>query len=146
LADETSEAYVERMCGYVTLYAAIVQTVDVHGPSGLHRGVRNPFTPDEAWGWLARIVNGPQRSITPDIVHAFLDIAGYELSRLFGSNFASLLASLQTVVVRHASKDARPGAKSRIDGYIDDYVRAGHRVPKPPAGKVLPVSDAENQA
>jgi hypothetical protein len=146
LPDESPDAYVERMCGYVALFGAILQTADVYSPAGSRRDMRNPFPLADGWAWLARVVNGPQRSITPDIVHAFLDVAGYELSRQFGSRFASLLASVQAVCVHHASKDARAGAKARIDGFVEDYIKFGHSIPKPPPGKILPQSDAENLA
>lgn len=145
LVDENTEAYVERMCGYVSLYAAVLQTTEVLGPHG-KTSAQNPFPPSDAWAWLARAVNGPQRSVTPDIVHAFLDIAGFEMSRIYGSNFGRLLASVQEVCVRHASKSARPGAKSRISGFVEDFFKAGCTVREAPPGKYLPASDAENVA
>jgi GLE1-like protein len=146
LADESAEAYVERMCGYVSLYAAVVQTVVVLGPRGGVSGLKNPFAITDAWSWLARVINSPQRSITPDIVIAFLEIAGYEISRQYGSMFRKLVASLSEVCVHHAAQTARPGAKSRIAGFVDDYVKSGYRIEVVPTGKVLPASDAENIA
>jgi hypothetical protein len=142
--DEKPDAYVERMCGYVSSYAAVVQTVEVYGPGG-RTTMQNPFPREDAWGWLARIVNGPQRGVTPDIVCAFLDIAGFELARMYGAHFRALLASVRDVCVNHAAKNSRPGARSRIVGYVEDYERSGGRILEAPSGKVLPVRDSENR-
>jgi GLE1-like protein len=147
LPDEAADAYIERMCGYVSLYAAILQTVGVLGPRGLVIEMNNPFSLADAWTWLAKIINSKkQRPIMPDVVMAFLDISGFEMSRKWKTAFAPMVLSLVQSCVDNAAKGARPGAKSRIVVYVEDFTRSGNKVIKPPAGKVLPASDAENAA
>lgn len=145
LPDETADAYVERMCGYVRLFAAILQTDTLY--HNLQHGTaaaKNPFSPELGWSWLARIANQEQRSITPDIVHTFLSVAGFRLAKVYGNHFAALLNSVHEACVRRAAKSARPGAVSRLDMYISEFFRSNN-VLQPPEGRDLPAADAENQ-
>ncbi|KAI8899894.1 GLE1-like protein-domain-containing protein [Globomyces pollinis-pini] len=68
---ETELQYNERMCGIVSLYAAIIQTKVPNIP--------NPFGIQHAWTWLARILNMKPRKLTPQLIYTFLEITGNAL-------------------------------------------------------------------
>lgn len=143
LKDEKEGEYVERMCGYISCYAAVLQTTEVYSATGRSQ-LENPFKLQEAGQWLARVIERPEPSITPDIVVAFLSIAGYELARYFKTEFGPFLDNIQRNCVAGAGKSTRPGPLSRLAVFVDEYKRAGGRVPKMPVGKALPVRDFEN--
>lgn len=122
--DESAESYIERMSGCVGLLAAVLQIDNVITPNGA-RGVPNPFPLDLAWTWLARIVNKDQRAITPCLVIAFLEYAGYNMGIRYRRQFAKLMASIQRTAVMGASSKAPKDAVSRLDEFIVEYIKAG---------------------
>ncbi|CAN8066625.1 unnamed protein product [Agarophyton chilense] len=141
--DEDSESYLERMCGCINLFAAVVQTEDVYTAQRAS-GVRNPFPLSWVWCILARLCNKEQRSITPSIVYAFLEIAGFRLSQEYGSQFKKLMYSISEAVVKRAIKSAPRGPTTRLEIFVEDFQRGGFVVRTPPEGRRLPRSDAEN--
>lgn len=140
---ETPESYMERSCGCVSLFAAVLQTDKVLGPAERWRSAFNPFTLDIGWTWLARIANREQRAITPAITFAFLEIAGYAMSEMYRLQFTKLIAMVQQAVILKAVKAAPPGPTSRMDSLLDDFISAGCTFPNPPEGRELPAKDME---
>jgi len=132
---EKSEGYMERACGCVSLFAAVIQTGPTYG--------NNAFSLDDGWKWLARIVNGKQSSITPAIVYAMLETAGYSMSNRYRRQFAKLMAMIQKVVVLGAVKSAPNGPTNRLDAFIEEYVSNGCSISKQPEGRNLPATDAQ---
>ncbi|CDF34371.1 unnamed protein product [Chondrus crispus] len=140
---ESAESYLERSCGCVSLFAAVLQTEKIYGPAQRIPGVSNPFSLDIGWTWLARIANKEQHAITPAITIAFLEVAGYYMSQRYRKQFAKLIAMVQRAVVLKAAKSAPPGPSSRLDTLLEDFIRAGCTFPKPPHGRELPAKDLE---
>lgn len=141
--EETAESYLERMCGCVTLFAAVLQTEHLYAGRQSTPGMTNPFSLDQGWSWLARIVNSEQRSLTPAVVFAFLEIAGYAMAKRYRRQFAKLMAMVQQAVVLGAVKTAPKGPTSRLDIFIEEFISAGCTITNAPEGRVLPASDAE---
>ncbi|PXF42568.1 Nucleoporin GLE1 [Gracilariopsis chorda] len=141
--DEDSESYLERMCGCMNLFGAVVQTEGVYTANN-SSGARNPFP--LSWGWcvLARLCNKEQRSITPSIVYALLEVAGYRLSKEYGMQFKKLMLSVHEAVVKRAVKSAPKGPTTRLQILIEEFQQAGFVIRTPPEGRILPRSDAEN--
>lgn len=81
---ENEETYMERMAGFVSLYAAFLQMPGEH-PHGLDKG----------WRWLARVLNQPPCYATGTMLLAFLDIAGYEMSNRYKRQFAKLIKMIE---------------------------------------------------
>lgn len=140
---ETPESYMERSCGCVGLFAAVLQTEQVLGQAHPQANVLNPFSLDLGWTWLARIANREQRTITPAVTYAFLEVAGYRMSKTYLRQFAKLMASIQQAVMLKAARTAPRGSVSRIGTLIDEFVASGCVFEKPPEGSVLPAKDME---
>ena len=64
---ESESQYMENMCGIVALYASIIQM----------KLVPNTYSMNRGWTWIARLLNMKPRTITPLLLHTFLDIAGF---------------------------------------------------------------------
>lgn len=140
---ETPEGYMERSCGCISLFAAVIHTNKVIGlPQGGSK-VANPFSLDLGWTWLARIANRAQRAITPAVTFAFLEIAGHAMSKKYKRQFVKLMASVQKIVVLKAIRQAPKGSISRMDTLIDEFLTGGCVFPKPPEGSELPEKDME---
>ncbi|CAH9132132.1 unnamed protein product [Cuscuta epithymum] len=81
---ETDSSYLNRLCAYMKLYWAIVQT-EVEGFQNMH-GHR------EGWAWLARLLNAvPANVYTVVALNAFLEVAGFGLHRRYKHHFEKLL-------------------------------------------------------
>ncbi|CAH9087850.1 unnamed protein product [Cuscuta europaea] len=81
---ETDSSYLKRLCAYMKLYGAIVQT-EVEGFQNMH-GHR------EGWAWLARLLNAvPANLYTAAALKAFLEVAGFGLHRRYKHHFEKLL-------------------------------------------------------
>lgn len=141
--EETPESYMERSCGCISLFAAVLQTDKLLGPAQRWQNVSNPFSLDIGWTWLARMANREQRAITPAITFAFLEIAGYSMSRKYRRQFSKMMAIVQQAVVLNAAKSAPPGPTSRMDAMLEDFISAGCVFPTPPDGRELPAKDME---
>lgn len=139
--EETPDSYMERSCGCISLFAAVLQTDCVLGHSW--EKIPNPFSLDIGWTWLARIANREQRTITPAITFAFLEIAGYSMSVRYKKQFTKLMAMVQQVVVMKALKAAPKGPTSRMDTMVEEFIADGCAFSEPPKGKTLPEKDFE---
>ncbi|KAL2919514.1 hypothetical protein HK105_201161 [Polyrhizophydium stewartii] len=86
---ETEIQYGERMCGILSLYAAIVQTKSVPNNYGISNG----------WTWIARILNMKPRRITPLLLHTFLEVAGHELLKTYPRQAPKLIRYMVQVAI-----------------------------------------------
>eukprot|EP00871_Galdieria_phlegrea_P002767 jgi/Galph1/3491/GphlegSOOS_G2138.1 len=133
---ETVDRFFERMSGYISLFAAVLQTQ-------LPSLAINLFGLESAWTWLARVLNMKPRRFTAFILISFLDIAGYALWRKYSKQFDKMLRLIHDYVLPHLPKTTSPGPTARLQSYIVDYFT--NRTIKEPQGRQLPVADAENE-
>ncbi|CAH9107851.1 unnamed protein product [Cuscuta epithymum] len=100
---ETDSSYLNRLCAYMKLYGAIVQT-EVEGFQNMH-GHR------EGWAWLARLLNAvPANVYTAAALNAFLEVAGFGLHRRYKHHFEKLL----NILTRDFLKALDEGLQSHI--------------------------------
>mmetsp|Transcript_7071 Transcript_7071/g.12683 ORF Transcript_7071/g.12683 Transcript_7071/m.12683 type:complete len:619 (-) Transcript_7071:1627-3483(-) len=137
--DEKIESYYERMCGYISLFAALVQT---ELPIELGIG-ENPCGIDYGWKWIARICNMKPRNMTCMMLASFLEICGYQLWKSYGFQYQKLMKYVHQNVLQNVPSTAPPGPTSRLKSMLEDYFNSGKM--DPPVGKYLPVNDAENE-
>jgi nucleoporin GLE1 len=116
---ETEESYHERMAGIISLYAAFLQSPHPQHPHGIKF----------AWQWLATILNRPPRRITPVILIAFLQIAGYTLWNSYRRQFAKILRFIKSDYL-HRLPEGCVGARTRLELYIEDFEKQQH-IPLP---------------
>ncbi|KAG9456825.1 hypothetical protein H6P81_001333 [Aristolochia fimbriata] len=82
---QTRDMYLEKVEGYMTLYAALVQT-EING-------VRNFHGLSEGWAWIARFLNTiPASSSSAVALLAFLKMAGFALFRKYKAQFKKILS------------------------------------------------------
>ncbi|CAH9083655.1 unnamed protein product [Cuscuta epithymum] len=100
---ETDSSYLHRLCAFMKLYGAIVQT-EVEGFQNMH-GHR------EGWAWLARLLNAvPANLYTAAALKAFLEVAGFVLHRKYKHHFEKLL----NILTRDFLKALDEGLQSHI--------------------------------
>jgi len=123
---EDDASYYARMEGAVRLYATIIQTPPRVGTSvyGVAQG----------WVWLARIANMPPVAITATILRVFLEIAGYEMLRVYKKQFHKLLLYFLRVFVPRCPV-TRPADHDRLVKFLETYART--RRLEPPVGRDL---------
>ena len=126
--EEEGTSYVERMTGYLALYAACLQM--------------GTFGTERAWKWFKTMVEGRAGKVSAPLLATFLDVAGYEMARFFGDKFSQLLRVMVDKMGPGKIKNAKPGPASRLQKWCEAYGRGQIEFPK---GKDLPVSDAENR-
>ncbi|KAA8497138.1 Nucleoporin GLE1 [Porphyridium purpureum] len=134
---EKVESYHERMGGYVTLYAALVQTQNAEslgiGP--------NPYGIEHGWMWLARTVNMKPRNVSCLVLISFLEICGYRLFREYGRQFEKLMRLVHKSYLPAVPDSAPAGPRTRLAIYVSEFLTSCQLpVPK---GSVLPEKDAE---
>jgi len=137
---ESVEIYQKRMCGYVSLYAALVQT---ELPESLGIGA-NPYGIEHGWRWLARVANMKPRNLTCMAIDAFLDIAAFSLSSRYGRQFHKLMQALLDNVLPTVPSKAPPGPTSRLETFLKEILEK--RAVDAPKGKFMPYADSENVA
>eukprot|EP00890_Picochlorum_soloecismus_P006456 jgi/Picsp_1/6811/NSC_04150-R1_protein len=125
---EAEEEYVNRLQGYVRLYAAILQSdKSVDG-----------FGPGACWTYAAHLLNAlPACRYSACALDAFLSIAGYKMFLSFKSQFLKLMAYTKDIFLQELSAVADATAvATRLHSYIDmqDY----RRIPK---GRNMPLRD-----
>lgn len=120
---ETDEAYFERMSGYLYLYSAITCVPVNNHPHGI----------EEAWTWLARVLNMPPRRATAHVLLAVLKNTGYSLVRTYGVQFRKLLGFIKSGYGAQLPADTPTdrAAKARLEIYISDYESANGQIAAP---------------
>ena len=125
---EAEEEYVNRLQGYVRLYAAILQSdKSVDG-----------FGAGACWTYAAHLLNAlPACRYSACALDAFLSIAGYKMFISFKSQFIKLTKYIKEIFLQElrAVRDANAVA-TRLDSYIDS--QEYQRIPK---GRNMPLRD-----
>ncbi|KAI8927632.1 GLE1-like protein-domain-containing protein [Entophlyctis helioformis] len=109
---ETDVQYEERMCGILSLYAAIVQTDNIPNSYGIAHG----------WTWIARILNLKPRKITPLLIHTFLDVAGHALFTTYKSQAWKLAMYIANVSLPIMPPSAN-ASTTRLKLYLEEQVK-----------------------
>ncbi|EGF78345.1 hypothetical protein BATDEDRAFT_26953 [Batrachochytrium dendrobatidis JAM81] len=86
---ETEIQYGERMCGILSLYAAMIQTTTVKNNHGIENG----------WKWMARILNMKPRRITPLLIHTFLEISGHSLVKTYNRQVLKMVRYIVQILI-----------------------------------------------
>ncbi|KAG2185823.1 hypothetical protein INT43_002260 [Umbelopsis isabellina] len=117
---EDSVQYKEHMCGLISLWGAIVQTVPEPGVG------ENPYPIWRGWTWIARLCNIPPRAITPALINAFLEIAGTRMLATYPRQFHKVLRLIleQYLPLLAGDKDA-VAAATRLSSYLELYASTG---------------------
>jgi len=95
---ESKEQYYNRMAGFVTLYAAVLQAEQVTHVSNDRIEIRpatNALGAAAAWGWLARLLNQKPQRITATILLSFLKPTAHVLAATYRRQFRKLLSFLR---------------------------------------------------
>lgn len=129
---EDEDKYMNKLSGYVRLYAAIIQ---MEMPPNL-AGRGHPHGLEHGWAWFTRILNlDPRPSITATLLYDFLEVAGHALMTRYGKQFKKLLLilvrDLMPKIVAVTPPQAKAGA-IRLKMFLDTCIKDGKI--KPPAG------------
>eukprot|EP00898_Chlorokybus_atmophyticus_P000090 jgi/Chlat1/1081/Chrsp110S01544 len=144
---ESTDDYLGRMGGYITLYAAITQ-VDILQP-----GVTHPYGLQHAWSWLARLLNRlPPNRATATALESFLKassilhcsdavtaVAGYRLHRQYERQLMKLLAAVHDEFLPKVAVTNDPDARAvmtRLQTYL-----LSQQFLQEPEGRFLPKTD-----
>eukprot|EP00052_Salpingoeca_macrocollata_P023713 m.209450 g.209450 ORF g.209450 m.209450 type:complete len:267 (+) comp22094_c10_seq2:148-948(+) len=133
--DEKMTVYMDRMQGLLTLYAAVMQT-ESPAPD-----IPNPYGLEQAWTWLARILNGNHIApFTAMSLSVLLDTCSHALAAAYGRQFVKALQLIQTTLLPKLERLQKTEVDKYWQNVLTDQVRqalaAGGRLP-PPAGRTL---------
>eukprot|EP00842_Homolaphlyctis_polyrhiza_P006682 jgi/Hompol1/7014/HPOL_005158-RA len=117
---ESEEQYSERMCGILSLYAAIIQTSAVPNNYGIAHG----------WTWLACIMNLKPRKITPLLLITFLEIAGNALLTKYKGQAKKLIRHIIDIVIPTISTNKKAIASTtRLGLWLEETVLKNGQIP-----------------
>ncbi|DBA85487.1 TPA: hypothetical protein ACH3X2_000433 [Trebouxia sp. C0005] len=129
---ELPDRYLQRVGGFVTFYAALMQSElwPLRSPNGI----------SSVWQYMARLLNSlPANRTSATALYALLQTAGYRLHRVFKDQFIKMLRciydSFWTALQKSTDPDVRATA-ARIKQFIMD-----HTYREPPEGSELPEYD-----
>lgn len=132
---ESEEDYVNRLQGYVRLYAALLQT-DV-SPE-LSQG-----TIGQAWSYLAWLLNNiPACRYSACALDSFLSVAGFRLFGAFRKQFEKMMMYVSTYFLKELLDVRDPDASAvatRLESYI--HMQQYRNVPK---GRDMPLRDVSS--
>lgn len=116
---EHESKFLDRMAGYVSLYAAIIIS-SPPSTSGPH-----PHGLEHAWKWLSSVMNSePLPGITATLIFNFLDICGRRLMTTYGRQFWKLVELLNASFlpkVRTCGGDGGP--ISRLEDFLSQALK-----------------------
>nr|CAG4641731.1 EOG090X0755 [Eurycercus lamellatus] len=126
---ELQPAYLKRMSGVVRLYAAIMIY-----PT--RRGQPHPYGLDQAWRFLAALLNLPPRNdITAGVLEVFLKVVGYAMRKEYGRQFDKLLHYICTVYfekIRSVTPEGSGGGPAfRLEDFLQSSIKSGGIAPPP---------------
>ena len=129
---EEEDKYLNKLSGYVRLYAAIIQ-MDMP-PDLAGRG--HPHGLEHGWVWFTRILNlDPLPSVTATVIYDFLEVTGHALMKRFGKQFEKLLVvlvnDLMPKIIAVTPANAKAGA-TRLKMFLDKCIKG--RSIQPPEG------------
>lgn len=142
---ESFEKYCARVTISVALYAATLQSTPWNSEA----------EPPEIsvvtlWSWFAAVVNEPPHLLTAPILLAALEVAGFELLRVFKRQFHKILVVILKDVCPRLSQDTKTGsaaAAARLGNFVQAYFDHGCTLNEP-EGRVLresQVSEADEE-
>ncbi|CAG8528950.1 7801_t:CDS:2 [Dentiscutata erythropus] len=123
--NEDEDAYVNRMCAIVALYCAIMQT------QPLYPNLKNPYGIDNAWTYLARLMNLRPQKITPSLLYICLKITGSSLLRAYNQHALKLFSVVYKSYVQKPPLEVNslltsaPAAMSRLRTLLEDASKKG---------------------
>jgi nucleoporin GLE1 len=119
-------SYYNRMSGIMMLYSAFIQSDIPNHPHGIEHG----------WTWIAHLLNMPPHSISPTILLAFLQIAGYALHLKYPKHFGKLMNYIESDwLPKVPPKSIAPSAPTNLKMYINNFRKNGK--PAIPDGRDL---------
>ncbi len=127
---EGEQTYTERMAGMISLYGAIVQ-----GEPTI--GVANVYGIENGWVWLASILNIKPHPITPFVICAFLENAGYVMWRKYKDHFVKLMHFVRTQYLQMIPPGS-VAAKTRMEIYIGAFFKKAQPSLCEPEGRHFP--------
>lgn len=119
---ESADDYLRRARGFLLVWGALCASE------------RNPVGHEQAWSYVARLVNGltPTRA-SATALHAFLTHAGYRLYTSFQRQFIKIVeVILRGYLPPLAEKQGAASAATRLQGYLEEQAYR-----HPPKGSVL---------
>ncbi|CAI5500120.1 unnamed protein product [Closterium sp. Naga37s-1] len=135
---ESTDAFIERMTGYIILMAAICQTLPPPG-TAVH-----PFGLSHAWQWCARLLNHlPANRASATALEVFLKIAGYRMHLTYRSQFLKLLDVVGNEY-RGKLQALNDADVAPVVNRIETYVGV-QRYLRPPEGLEMPLHDKSSQ-
>ncbi|CAI5743962.1 unnamed protein product [Peronospora destructor] len=111
--------YTRRMTMISAVLAAVRQTAPWDGspsPPGLDLG--------DCWSWLAWLLNEPPHLMTGALTLTILEVAGFELWRVYKKQFHKLLVLIARDVCPRLSKNAKTGAANaagQLEIFVNQY-------------------------
>lgn len=126
---EGEQAYAERMSGLLSLLAAIVQARPSLGEPAAY-GIEN------GWVWLASFLNLPPQPISPYILCAFLEVAGYAMWRRYQQHFNGLMDFIRRQYLPLIPATSVAG-KTRLELFLGPLFKKSRPKLEPPEGSVL---------
>jgi len=131
---EQQPAYLKRMTGVVRLFAAIMISTP-------RRNQPHPYGLNEAWRYLAALLNLPPRNeITAGVLEVFLSVVGNAMTKEFGQQFRKVLHFICTeylpMIHRVTPAGSGGGPAFRLENFLQDSIKAGGIAP--PSGQLPP--------
>ncbi|KAJ3369928.1 Nuclear pore complex nucleoporin component [Kappamyces sp. JEL0680] len=125
---ENEIQYGERMCGILSLYAAIIQTDS--SKQLLLIPVPNAYGIEHAWSWLARMLNMKPRKITPLLLHSFLMVTGHALLKAYPDQGRKLISTIIDGLVP-LIPTAAVASTTKLKLFLEETVVAKNSFPLP---------------
>ena len=130
---ETTDAFGQRLRGFMLFYAAFTQVDHAKHPHGL----------PHAWAWCSRLLNKvPPNRFSATALEAFLKHAGFAMHAAYGRQFGKMLdvvhARFLPELRRKDDPDARP-VVNRAATYLNERAFL-----KSPEGREMPVTDTSS--
>eukprot|EP00743_Colponemidia_sp_Colp-15_P008173 GILK01008864.1.p1 GENE.GILK01008864.1~~GILK01008864.1.p1 ORF type:complete len:641 (-),score=138.38 GILK01008864.1:60-1949(-) len=141
---EAEDDFIGRMEGFMALFAAIPQCPVTVGRNFMAASVPHPFGIDQAWLWLARLLNQKIRRLTCMFLYVFLDIAGFSLCQSYPNQMKKVFILLAQSAVPQFEELKAKGTKglepalTNLRLYLTEYIRSGQA--RKPEGKDIPTT------
>ncbi|GFR19635.1 nucleoporin GLE1 [Trichonephila clavata] len=125
---EEKYKFLNRISGYVRLYAAIIV-------SPLHPDVKSPHPHGLAWGWkwLSRMLNlEPRPDITATVLYDFLDVTGHSLQKVYGNQFKKIIHILIKDFfqkIKQVTPGGSGGPVERLENFLQQTAKKGYISP-----------------
>ncbi|KAH6920595.1 hypothetical protein HPB50_028417 [Hyalomma asiaticum] len=128
---EMDSLFLKRITGLMRLYAAMLQTPQPpwYKPSARSR---HPPGSERGWQWIAVCLNTPTENphMAATLIRAFLEVAGWALTRDYGNQFRKILDVLFQYYFPRLKQliKTSSGPVSRLEDLLDQVLRDGQLV------------------